>query len=83
MSEYDPMDDVAAIELSETKWEEYAKAAASELGLEGRESDLFIAGFIVAGDELYQEFGGIPASSYPPAHDIAPRIAESARRLLG
>jgi hypothetical protein len=45
MSDYDPMDDVAAIELNEDRWEEYTNGVVAELGLNGREARLFVEGW--------------------------------------
>jgi hypothetical protein len=77
VSDYDPMDDVAQIELNEDRWEEYANGLVAEIGLTGREAQLFVEGWTRAAFELYQNFGGVPAAEYPPAAQYVPGVAKA------
>ena len=82
MSDYDPMDDVSAIELNEGRWEEYANGVVAELGLTGREAQLFVEGWTRAAYELYQNFGSVPAADYPAVAQYVPGIAKSIAEAL-
>jgi hypothetical protein len=54
----------------------------TELGLTGREAQLFTVGFTRAAYELYQNFGDIPASDYPAASEVVPALANAVRDAI-
>jgi len=80
---YDPMDDVAQIELNEDRWNEYGEAIAGSLGIDARAAKAVAEAWSRAGYELYQNFSGVRAGDYPEVDAFTEPIISAIKAAMG